>query len=464
MGRAYDERTAWLARHRTPLIWLLQLEPLKILYVSKVYETIWERPLASLYADPHDWIEHVHAEDRPRVDHAYARLLGGDHFDEEYRILRPDGEVRWIRGLGSPIADAGGRINLAAGVVNDITEERAAESELHLMSAVFASAEDPIIIEDLEGRILDCNEETVRAYGFSREELIGQPARTVVHPDRHDRADELRRRCRAGEHVRNDENLRWTKEGEPIPVLLTLSPVRDETGEPVAIVNIAKDIRALKAEERERRAAVAAAERAEARERRALSRDLHDAVNQPLALARAKLAALREEMGGAEWACRVGEVESLIAEADDRTRSLSFQLSPPVLHDLGLGPAAEWLAEDLAQRFGLEVSVSDAGHAEPLSSDAREALFRSLRELLVNVARHGGTEKARVSLGRIEDALVIEVCDAGVGFDPRERDAGLGLVSVRERIEGLGGRFEIFSQPGRGTRARMLLPLPAPPA
>jgi signal transduction histidine kinase len=239
-----------------------------------------------------------------------------------------------------------------------------------------------------------------------------------------------------------------------------MSLLTDERGQALGIAAIAQDISVLKDAETRRRAASRAAEEAEARERRSLARDLHDAVSQSLSLARTKLAVLRDAPEGSDVAARLREIESLIADADEGTRTLTFRLSPPTLHDVGLAAAARWLAEDLERRFGLHVAVSDDDLPKPLAAEAREALYRSLRELLINVARHARTDKASVGLTREDHALAVTVEDGGIGFDPAA-NRGFGLVSVRERIEGLGGRLEIESGPHRGTRVCMVAPLSA---
>jgi PAS domain S-box-containing protein len=445
--------------HAEAVVWLQELDPLVTIHATRAYEVIWGRSLGALYENPRDWIEAIHPEDRPRVEAAYERLLLGEAFDERYRIRRPDGAVRWIRDRGSPLPARPGISKRIAGIAEDVTEKEQAEAALRRMSTVFSAAADPILIEDLEGRVVECNDEAVRAYGWSRKELLGQPVGTIVPPERQARIDELRARCRAGADVRNVEGVRYTKTGERIPVLLTLSLLRDESGVPTAIVNVAKDISELNHAESRRRGAARAVERAEANERRALARDLHDSVSQSLALARTKLAALRDEAGESDRAVRLREVESLIADAEGRTQTLTFRLSPPVLHDLGLVEATEWLAQDLESRFGLHVSVRDDELPKPLAEEAREALFRSLRELLINVARHARTDKASVSLIREDDTLTVTVGDGGIGFDRGRSGAGFGLVSVRERVEGLGGRLEIDSEPNRGARVRMMVPL-----
>jgi PAS domain S-box-containing protein len=444
-------------------VWLQELDPLRTIHASRAYEAIWGRSLDALYRNPRDWIEAVHPEDRPRVEAAYERLLRGEAFDQRYRILRPDGEVRWIRDRGSPLRTAGGISARVARVAEDVTENMGTERALRLMSSVFSDGADPILIADLAGTVIDCNAAAQQTYGWTRDELLGETIKTVVPRECHTRADELLERCRAGDEVRNAERLCRNKRGDVIPVLLTLSLLTDEQGQPLGIAAIAKDISALKDAESRRRAASRAAEDAEARERRALARDLHDAVSQSLSLARIKLATLRGEAGATDAARCLRDVEALVADAEERTRTLTFRLSPPTLQDVGLAAALEWLAEDMVRRFGLHVVVSDDKLPKPLGAEAREALFRSLRELLINVARHARTDKASVSLIREDAALTVTVEDAGIGFD-RGQSGGFGLVSVRERVEGLGGRLEIESERHRGTRVRMVVPLsPAAP-
>ncbi|MFC1628498.1 PAS domain-containing sensor histidine kinase [Gemmatimonadota bacterium] len=116
------------------------------------------------------------------------------------------------------------------------------EERLRRMSKVFMDAADPIIIEDLDGNVIELNDEAIRSYGWTREELLGNPIKTIVPEERYEQADDLLRQCKAGGSVRNIEGLRYDKAGTIIPVLVTLSLLKDENGEANAIATIAKDI------------------------------------------------------------------------------------------------------------------------------------------------------------------------------------------------------------------------------
>jgi len=209
------------------------------------------------------------------------------------------------------------------------------------------------------------------------------------------------------------------------------------------------------------RAAASEAALAEERERRKLAIDLHDGLGQLLTVASIKLGMLRESIQDSALAPRLREVEAVIAEADQRASSLSFQLSPPVLHDVGLVAAAQWLAEDIELRFGLQVAVEDDGERLLLNEGTRSTLFRALRESLLNVAKHARADNARVRLWREDSFMKVTVEDEGVGFDPNADSSGYGLLSIGERLNHLGGRMQIESAPGEGTRICLMAPITA---
>jgi light-regulated signal transduction histidine kinase (bacteriophytochrome) len=203
-------------------------------------------------------------------------------------------------------------------------------------------------------------------------------------------------------------------------------------------------------------------EAAEDRERRQIARDLHDDLGQTLAAARIKLTSLCSD-DKAEVRKRADEVGALIDRANVSIRSLATQLAPAVLHELGLSAALDWLGEEIGRSFGIKVTIIDDGLPKPLAQEARSILYRAVRELLINVAKHARTQAATVESESDEQRILIRVSDRGVGYDPAASSGSpprrLGLINVRERLSLIGGTAEIRSSPGEGTVAELSAPL-----
>jgi len=148
-------------------------------------------------------------------------------------------------------------------------------------------------------------------------------------------------------------------------------------------------------------------------------------------------------------------------------RSLSFQLSPPLLSTMGLAPALGWLGAKLGADYHLTVELTDDEQPKPLSDEIRVTIFKAVRELLINIAKHARTGRARVALQRVEDRIRVTVEDEGVGFDVAgvnlnsSGKGGFGLYNVRQRIEYLGGVLSVESTPGGGTRTTIFAPVAA---
>jgi CheY-like chemotaxis protein/anti-sigma regulatory factor (Ser/Thr protein kinase) len=160
----------------------------------------------------------------------------------------------------------------------------------------------------------------------------------------------------------------------------------------------------------------------------------------------------------------VAEIDNLLEKAGEYTRSLMAKLNPPVLDELGLPSALNWLAKQMPLH-GLLVEVHVSDEQVTLPDDQAVLLFQSVRELLINVAKHAGTDRATVSLKIDPDQqLRIEVQDHGRGFDQAAMEAKtenghFGLFSVRERMQAMGGGLDVKSRPGEGTTVTMMLPL-----
>lgn len=203
---------------------------------------------------------------------------------------------------------------------------------------------------------------------------------------------------------------------------------------------------------------------AQERERRRIAAEVHDQLGQHLAFARIKLAQLLGQTPARAVKSQLLEVMELVDRCIADIRSLILQLGSPVLRELGFVPAVEWLARQTAERTGIRVEFRDDQTPKCLGKSLEILLFQAIRELLANVTKHARATRAKVSLSVLENSVVVDIRDDGVGFTPTgyespAADGGFGLFSIRERLTPFGGTMAVNSQPGRGTRVTLAIPL-----
>ena len=172
--RDSEARFRQVTEHIKEVFWLSDPEKNRILYVSSAYEEIWGRTCESLYDSPRSWLDAIHADDRSRVLHAALTQQIAGRYDEEYRIVRPDGSVRWIRDRAFPIRDASNRVYRIAGLAEDITERKEAEEALVKQAHILESMAEGVSLSDEEGFICYTNPAEDAMFGYRQGELVGQ--------------------------------------------------------------------------------------------------------------------------------------------------------------------------------------------------------------------------------------------------------------------------------------------------
>ena len=202
-------------------------------------------------------------------------------------------------------------------------------------------------------------------------------------------------------------------------------------------------------------------------ERTRIARELHDDFSQRLALQGIGLAQLWKKIPESEVAerAKIQELLKGIQEISSDMHSLSHQLHSSKLEHVGLGPALMGLCEELSSRFAIEIAFTDHAHSPRIPKDVGLCLFRIAQEALGNVVKHSGAKQARAELYSTGNEIRLRIVDAGFGFDPelRNEDAGLGLISMRERLRLVGGRLSVQSAPMRGTEIFAEVPFSAFP-
>jgi len=494
------------------------------LYVSPQVQQILGVSAADYKADPDLWRKILHPDDRNRV---MAELKishqTGKPFSSEYRMLAKNGRVVWIRDDARIVEDSDGKPLYLQGVMYDITERKNAEEELKKAHSELEArvkkrtADLAKVVEKLQkeiaerkqaeeslskaeerfrtifentvvglyrttpdGRILLANPALVTMLGYDSFEELSRLNLEKEGIDSSTPRSVFKRRMEKEGRVIGLESVWMRRDGTKLFVLESAFAVRDENGNILYYEGTAQNITQRKKAEEELlhyqqqlRSLASELSLAEERLRRRIASELHDNIGQNLAISKVKLEALANPATrpnssrlNPELAQSLKETINLIAQTIDATRSLTFEMSPPVLYELGFEAAVGWLVKQTRQRFGLEAEFIDDDRTKPLDTDVRVLLFQAVRELLVNIVKHANARTAKVSTRKVSDNIWVTVEDDGVGFDISTANTaddytkgGFGLFSIRERLRQIGGSVDIRSGPGQGTKVTLIVPL-----
>ncbi|MCG6939621.1 MAG: response regulator [Thiohalocapsa sp.] len=368
-----------------------------------------------------------------------------------------------------------------------------AEVDRKRLEAVLEATPLAVALIDAETRrVIYQNRRTLALYGieqggFHLEAYAGELH--ARHPDGSPYALEdwpVSRCLGSGEVVHREEMFIQRAGGAAFPALVSAVPVCDARGKVVAAVVVCDDISEHKAAEAalaqlnqalearvaevsrqadQLRALASQLSRVEQRERQRLAKILHDHIQQLIVAAQMQSAAVVRDATSERQRVAGRAVQEVLAEALEVSRSLTVELSPPVLREAGLIAALDWLAERMQEQHGFTVQLHAETRAEPDAEELRYLLFESARELLLNAVKHAGVSSADVVLVRPRDGgLELSVSDDGVGFDARllsrrrANATGFGLFSIQERLAHLGGRMLIHSAPGEGVQVTLHVP------
>jgi PAS domain S-box-containing protein len=413
----------------------------------------------------------VHPDDWDLVRGAIERSALGDEFiNVDYRVVPAEGEVRWVVSRARPQFTAAGEPDRLTGVTLDITERKLADEALLASEARLAAA-----AELAELGFYDRDYSAVDSF-YSDERLrdiMGAPPDRApglgvlhwwmehLHPDDRDLVLESRDRLTDGRIDRFSLEYRYLhpERGERWFSHLGYADPRDENGYAVHSYGVFRDITESKQAELELRDLSRSLMRAHEEERALLARELHDDVSQRLAVL--AIEAGRAELGApdAAQAQALQTVREGLMRLSEDVHALAYQLHPSVLEELGLAEALRAEGERCHRR-GLHVWVNLDPLPASLSKDAALCLFRVAQEALANVVHHAGAQVATVRLREDDGGLLLAVSDDGAGFEPGDTRQGmhLGVASMRERLQLVGGTLDIESAPGEGTTVLARVP------
>lgn len=386
---------------------------------------------------------------------------------------------------------ARGTVNLELVRLREEVERAAGREEaLRLLAGIVESSGDAIIGTNLAGLVTAWNEGAERMFGYPAAEALGRPVSILDPPGETDKGPRILEQIRRGELIEPVETERMRKDGQRIPVSLSVSPIRDGTGQLIGASRIARDITERKRAEEELRAyrdrledlvTERTAELAAARDKAQrltfhlesvreelsakIAREVHDELGGTLTMLKLGLGSLLEKTGQNE---PVRATLSSLLELADTTiqivKRISSTLRPLMLDTLGLVPTIKWHAREFSRLTGIACELRLPEHIR-LSREGSTGVYRIVQEALTNVARHAKATKVTIRARKSKTQLTLEITDNGLGIaeDAAAEYASYGIIGMRERSEHLGGDFHIEGVPGRGTAIILRLPLPDQP-
>jgi PAS domain S-box-containing protein len=396
----------------------------------------------------------------------------------EYACHSPD-ECRWFLLTAVPLrVDGGGAVVSHAGITERVLAEENLKETFEFFRALIENASDLVTIIDREGTFRYQSPSIEKVLGYRQDELIGKSCFDLTHPSNVAEMREVLERLQepgsamsAVQFAIRHKNGRWR---------ILEGVVKNAVDNPAVdgIVITSRDVTERRRDElelREKEAALRNSHRtlqavtarlleAEERERRRLSRELHDDLNQKLAIIALDVASLAKSLPHSEAVEIETELRTLhsrLTRICGQVRTMAYQLHPSILDDLGLAVAIRSYCAEFSTREGIQVHFVHRQLTEPIEQEHASAVYRITQEALRNVAKHAGATRVSVSLVGSAQGITLRVRDNGKGFrvDGAKADTGgLGLTSMEERARMLGGSFDISSQPGKGTTITACIP------
>lgn len=390
-------------------------------------------------------------------------IIGAIHLADEKEGKVPLDKVEFVEDMAAMVGEAVHRFNVEESL--RINEKRLLEAQrvAHLGNWEW----------DLTGNTLWWSDEVYRIFGLDPEQFRAtfEDFLSYIHPDDRKLVEESVNKALYEGRTYNIAHRIVRPDGSERIVNEKAEVTYDEDNSPVKMAGTVYDIthqkraeNEIRKNQRELRGLTAELQLAEEKERRRIARDLHDSIGQILSFSGRELKNLQKSLSG-KAAKTVQEITNQLDSAVEQARTLSFDLSPSTLYDLGFETAIEDLVDRMSRDKEIKPCFENSSHPKPLADDVKVLLYRSVRELLINAVKYANPSLLKVSLLRSSCDIYIKIEDDGKGFDTSILDkdsgksGGFGIFSIRERLTHIGGYLKIDSAEGKGTKATLVAPL-----
>lgn len=463
--RESERRFRLLADSAPSLMWMSGTDKL-CTYFNKTWLEFTGRSFEQEYGN--GWTEGVHPDDLQKCLETYTQSFDRrEKFAMEYRLRRRDGQYRWIYDIGVPRFNEDGSFAGYIGIVVDVTERKHAEEALseseEKFRSIFRDAGVGMVIVSPEGRYLAANRTFCDYLGYTEDELLTTTVQAITFPEDWPTFSQA-----LNDTLTRGRSFQWVqkrclhKSGRIVYTETSASVIRNGAGHPEYFVAEVLDITSRKQAEEALSNVNRRLIEAQEQERTRIARELHDDINQRLALLAVELEAARQKLPDSADDMRLllEAVRDRIQDTSFDLQSISHQLHSSKLEYLGIVAAIKSFCNERSSSHNIEIDFSHDDIPGPVSHEVSLALFRVLQEALQNAVKHSHVRYFEVELNCSNSELHLRVSDRGVGFDTATalKQPGLGLISMQERVRLVNGTIAIKSKPMGGTTVDVHVP------
>jgi len=399
------------------------------------------------------------------------RIIESGTVETIEEICTRNGKEEIVQTVKAPIKDEAGAVVGVLGIFWDITERKklentVRESEERARALLNAPFDTAVLVND-KGIIIDCNRAFMKRFNKDKDVLVGSSAFDLLEPEvAKRRRNAIKKVVLEGKplHLEDQHRGRWFYH--------SICPVLDNQRKVIQLAVVTHDYTEMKqaelelAENRDNlRLLTSQLTKAEEEARRIFANFLHDKIGQTLFILKIRLEMHQKSLAGSYNLDDLQEALKLLEKLLKDTRTVSYEMSPAVLQELGLEAALGWLTEKTNKDYDIVVNFKSDKQPIQLDDIVSTTLFRAVSELLTNIIKHAKAQNATITLGRENNSITICVDDDGIGFDisnlnsfPSE-EKGYGIFNIKERLNYLGGELTIASSGGQGTKITLRAPL-----
>jgi len=447
----------------------------EVIYYGTVEKTLGYS-LNEISGELSKWINLIHPDDREYFTKTIENItITKKSVQLEYRIRKKNGDYIMIEDTGQFIKEVDDKITRMIGFAKDITVRKEIENELtnsqKLYQDLYDKAPDMYFSIDKEDKIISVNQNGAEYLGYTKTQLIGNKVWMVVHKDDIlDVKKQLEKILLSCKIIKELEFRKVKKDGTIIFVQEQIQCICDDSGNVKELRIVCRDITEINKNKQKildyqnnLRLMTHEMSRIEEREKRELAYKLHDVIGQSMAMAKIKLGEISKNMSFENVQKNIDLAKSLVVDAIKKSRDLTYELSPPILYELGLVAAINWYSSQISKLYNIKIHINGIKESLGCSEEIKIIIYRSIVELLNNIIKYSHATKAVITINEFKNHGKITIRDNGRGFNSDNtqvltKSKKFGLFSIKERIEYIGGEFKIESKMKVGTTATIKIP------